>query len=96
MELQLQQVQGAAQEQGCYDVRPPCNPAKPTGMGLDNAYLVNPQTGRAWGVEPYPGGLPALYADGVVGLVLREFNAVRPIPLPAGWHPQDVVIVSEK
>lgn len=94
--VQLQQVQGDAQEQGCYDVRPPCNPAKPTGMGLDNAYLVNPQTGRAWGVEPYPGGLPALYADGVVGLVLREFNAVRPIPLPAGWHPQDVVIVSEK
>lgn len=94
--IQLQQIQGDIQQQGCFDVRPPCNPARPTGMGRDNAYLVNPQTGRAWGVEPYPGGLPALFADGVFGLVLREFHVQRPSPLPQGWHPQDVVVLNDQ
>lgn len=92
--LQFQQAAGGAQEQGCYDIRPPCNPARPTGMGRDNAYLVNPDTGRAWGVEPYPGGLPVLFADGVARLTLRSLNVQRPQPLPPGWNPQDVVVIN--
>lgn len=75
-----------ADDQGCYDIRPPCNPANPTGMGLDNAYCVNLQTGRAWGVDVYPGGLPALYANGVKDLMLSELRIRRPTPLPQGWN----------
>ena len=79
-------------EQGCYDVRPPCNPQRPTGMGRDNAYRVNPQTGRAHGVELYPHGLPALYAAGVEGLQLHAIHISRPQPLPAGWDEESIRI----
>ncbi|MEG1210651.1 MAG: glycoside hydrolase family 28 protein [Leclercia sp.] len=88
--LSFSQRLSASDEQGSYDVRPPCNPARPTGMGLDNAYLVNPQTGRAHGVEPYPHGLPALYAAGVEGLQLHAINITRPSPLPAGWDEESI------
>lgn len=93
--IQFQQRENGGEEQGYYDIRPPCNPARPTGMGLDNAYLVNPQTGRAWGVECYPDGLPVLFADGVAKLTLRSLNIQRPVPLPAGWNPCEVMIVNE-
>lgn len=79
-------------EQGCYDIRPPCNPARPDGVGLDNAYHVNPLTGRAHGVERYPGGLPALYADGVSGLRLSGVTVHRPADLPAHWNRQPLVL----
>lgn len=85
--VQLTQKLNLAAEQGLYDIRPPCNPMSPTGMGIDNAWCLNPQSGRVWGVEPYPGGLPVLYANGVAGLTLREFDYQRPIPLPAAWNP---------
>ncbi|MCU6670236.1 glycosyl hydrolase family 28 protein [Enterobacteriaceae bacterium H4N4] len=88
--LTFSQRLSESDEQGSYDVRPPCNPARPTGMGLDNAYLVNPQTGRAHGVEPYPHGLPALYATGVQGLQLNALTITRPQPLPAGWDDEAV------
>ncbi|BBR59592.1 glycoside hydrolase family 28 protein [Klebsiella sp. WP4-W18-ESBL-05] len=89
--LALHQLSGPSDEQGCYDIRPPCNPASPTGMGLDNAYRVNPQTGRAWGVERYPGGLPAVYARGVDELTLIDLRIRRPEPLPAGWNTHAIV-----
>ena len=89
--LSLQQLTGPSDEQGCYDIRPPCNPASPTGMGLDNAYRVNPQTGRAWGVDAYPGGLPALYANGVRGLTLNDLRIRRPQALPQGWSEHAIV-----
>ena len=89
--LALHQLSGPSDEQGCYDIRPPCNPASPTGMGLDNAYRVNPQTGRAWGVERYPGGLPAVYARGVDELTLIDLRIRRPVPLPAGWNTHAIV-----
>ncbi|MCL0269292.1 glycoside hydrolase family 28 protein, partial [Klebsiella pneumoniae] len=62
--IQLHQKLNPQAEQGLYDVRPPCNPQSPTGMGMDNAWCLNPHSGRAWGVEPYPGGLPVMYANG--------------------------------
>ena len=89
--LSLQQLSGPSDEQGCYDIRPPCNPASPTGMGLDNAYRVNPQTGRAWGVDAYPGGLPAFYANGVQDLTLNDLRIRRPTPLPQGWNINAIV-----
>ncbi|MCU6665130.1 glycoside hydrolase family 28 protein [Silvania hatchlandensis] len=88
--LTFSQQLSVSDEQGSYDVRPPCNPERPTGMGLDNAYLVNPQTGRAHGVEPYPHGLPALYATGVQGLQLNGLTITRPQPLPAGWDDEAI------
>lgn len=88
--LTFSQLSSTSHEQGCYDVRPPCNPERPTGMGLDNAYWVNPHTGRAHGVEQYPQGLPAIYALGVQGLHFNAIDITRPIPLPAGWDTESI------
>ncbi|WP_371972903.1 glycoside hydrolase family 28 protein [Lelliottia nimipressuralis] len=88
--LAFSQLASRSDEQGCYDVRPPCNPERPTGMGLDNAYRVNTQTGRAHGVELYPHGLPALYTCGVEGLHLHAITITRPSPLPAGWDTEKI------
>lgn len=84
------QICGPSDEQGCYDVRPPCNPERPTGMGLDNAYKVNPDTGRAHGVERYPQGLPAIFTSGVSRLQLRDLHITRPSPLPEGWDVEEI------
>lgn len=90
--LNFAQRLSASDEQGCYDLRPPCNPQRPTGMGRDNAWRLNPQTGRAHGVEPYPHGLPGLYAAGVEGLQLHAIQLTRPQPLPAGWDEESIRI----
>ncbi|HDT4619741.1 TPA: glycoside hydrolase family 28 protein [Klebsiella oxytoca] len=74
--------------QGNYDIRPPCNPHSPTGTGRNNAWCLNPETGNVWGVEPYPGGLPVLFAYGVFYLSVRSFDWQRPNPLPVGWNTQ--------
>ena len=92
--LTFHQIVSGSDQQGRYDVRPPCNPQRPTGMGLDNAYWVDPQTGCAHGVERYPHGLPAIYASGVQNLHLNAINLTRPAPLPAGWDTDDVRINS--
>jgi len=92
----LQLRQGVAEGvQGQYDVRPPCNPDSPTGMGLDNAYRLDKTTGDAYGVERYPGGLPGLFARGVENLQLNNLTIQRPEPLPSGWHPDSVVQLAE-
>ncbi|MCM7167305.1 glycoside hydrolase family 28 protein [Enterobacter quasiroggenkampii] len=92
--LCVEQCLSDSQEQGFYDIRPPCNPARPTGMGLDNAYNINPSTGRAHGVEPYPGGMPIFYANGVSGLRLCATHLCRPVPLPAGWNAEKTVLLN--
>jgi polygalacturonase len=91
-QVQLRQVVATTAEQGHYDVRPPCNPASPTGMGLDNAYKMDSLTGLAYGVAAYPHGLPGVFARGVENLQLHNVTIVRPQPLPAGWHtaPYDI------
>lgn len=81
--------------QGQYDVRPPCNPDSPTGMGLDNAYRLDKTTGEAYGVERYPSGLPGLFARGVENLQLNNLTIQRPEPLPSGWHPDSVVLLAD-
>lgn len=88
--LTFTQILSPSGEQGCYDVRPPCNPERPTGMGLDNAYRVDPQTGRAHGVGRYPHGLPAIFACGICGLHLNELHIARPSPLPADWDVESI------
>ncbi|PWD70474.1 glycoside hydrolase family 28 protein [Pectobacterium versatile] len=93
--VHLEQRQSDSPEQGMYDVRPPCNPERPTGMGLDNAYRVDPATGRAFGVDHYPGGMPALFARGVVNLTTSHMTIHRPDPLPSGWHHMTIVELEE-
>ncbi|WP_318375572.1 glycoside hydrolase family 28 protein [Enterobacter sp.] len=87
-DVQLRQTFSQSAEQGFYDIRPPCNPASPVGSGKDNAWARDPLTQHIWGVEPYPAGLPALYARGVVALRVRFCDFLRPQPLPDGWCPQ--------
>ncbi|MGD8106030.1 glycoside hydrolase family 28 protein [Pantoea sp. FN0302] len=87
----IDQLPSEHPEQGWYDIRPPCNPANPTGMGLDNAYAINPATDRPWGVEAWPGGMPGLFAQGVTALSLSQIAIHRPDPLPPGWNPQLIV-----
>ncbi|CAK6497238.1 hypothetical protein PANNVG_03227 [Pantoea sp. Nvir] len=90
-DVQLRQVVSRDGAQGQFDIRPPCNPDAPTGMGLDNAYRLDPATGEAFGVERYPGGLPALFARGVENLRWHHLAVERPEPLPPGWNPQPFV-----
>ena len=90
--VQLRQVV-ATTEQGHYDVRPPCNPASPNGMGRDNAYKMDSLTGLAYGVAAYPDGLPGVFARGVENLQLHNITIVHPQPLPAGWHTATVQIL---
>ncbi|KNC13945.1 hypothetical protein AC790_06990 [Pantoea sp. RIT-PI-b] len=91
--LQLRQVVTQGVEQGHYDVRPPCNPASPTGMGLDNAYKLDSASGLAYGVAAYPDGLPGVFARGVENLQLHNVLITRPQPLPHGWHAETVQIL---
>lgn len=90
-QIQFTQTASENPQQGSYDIRPPCNPARPTGSGLDNAFLINPHTGEPWGVERYPGGLPALFSRGVTQLALDNLSIERPTPLPGGWHTEPIV-----
>lgn len=83
--LQMEQLVSDSADQGFYDVRPPCNPASPTGTGMDNAWAQDPQSGRMWGVMPYPAGLPVIYAYGVKDLRIQSCTLRRPTPLPSGW-----------
>ncbi|WP_275555921.1 glycoside hydrolase family 28 protein [Mixta sp. Marseille-Q2659] len=89
--LLIDQLASAHPEQGWYDIRPPCNPANPGGMGLDNAYAINPATERPWGVERWPDGMPGLFAQGVTALSLSQVQINRPDPLPPGWASQPVI-----
>lgn len=91
--VQLRQVVAAGADQGHYDVRPPCNPESPTGMGLDNAYKLDSASGLAYGVAAYPDGLPGVFARGVENLQLHNVVITRPQPLPHGWHAETVQIL---
>ena len=57
--LLIDQLNCVHPEQGWYDIRPPCNQANPGGMGLDNAYAINPATQRPR-AEPRPAACRAL------------------------------------
>jgi len=91
--VQLRQVVAAGADQGHYDVRPPCNPESPTGMGLDNAHKLDSASGLAYGVAAYPNGLPGVFARGVENLQLHNVVITRPQPLPHGWHAETVQIL---
>ncbi|MDQ0455705.1 polygalacturonase PglB [Rhizobium paknamense] len=59
--------------------------------GRVNAWRFDAE-GRIIGLIDYPGGMPALFAKGVAGLVMEEVTVDRPDPLPERWNPQNIVI----
>jgi polygalacturonase len=77
-----------------YDLRPTrADLALPPGAeGRANAY-VKDASGRVAGLEPYPGGMPALYARNVTGLGLDDVRFDRPFPLPADCSTQEINLV---
>ncbi len=87
----LQQTSSAHPDWGFYDVRPPCNPDNPTGMGLDNSYKLNPHTGRPFGVDPYEGGVPGFYVRGVKDLAVRHFTRILDDSTNPLWNSNDIV-----
>ncbi|KAK9457085.1 right-handed parallel beta-helix repeat-containing protein [Dipodascopsis uninucleata] len=78
--------------QGFYDIRPPCDPSRPTSMGMANAYVINPDTHMPFGVHKYAGGLPALYSKGVENLTVQDLKVLRPSPLPQGWNNKSEIV----
>lgn len=80
-------------DQGTYDIRPPCNPENPTGMGLDNAYKMNTATGLPHGVERYPGGLPCMFFKGAEPAKIFNVKFHRPSPLPKNWNTNEILRV---
>ena len=90
-DIALRQEVGALGTAQNADMRPtPADLAVASGAkGRANAWTKDP-AGRLLGVEPYPGGLPGLYAEGVTQLRLDGLHIERPEPLPEGWSGQPV------
>lgn len=78
-----------------YDLRPSrfdLAPAK-EASGRANAY-VKDESGAVVGLVAYPGGMPALFASNVDGLVLEDVRFERPEAVPEGWTGEAVVLLS--
>ncbi|SKA12758.1 glycoside hydrolase family 28 protein [Consotaella salsifontis] len=60
--------------------------------GRKNAWRKDAD-GRLIGLEPYPGGMPGLFARGVSELVVEDVEIVRPDPLPKGWNVDSAMLV---
>jgi polygalacturonase len=86
----VEQMPGAlGTGQNC-DMRPTSADLAPAkGMqGRANAW-VRDLTGKILGLEPYPGGMPGIFAPDIDGLVLDAIEIRRPLPLPQGWNAQE-------
>lgn len=92
MAIDLGQRQGKLGTAHSFDLRPGPADLAPSAdaAGRANAW-VKGADGKVIGLIPYPGGLPALYAENVVGLTLDDLTFGRPEPLPAGWNIREVV-----
>ncbi|AJC82850.1 polygalacturonase protein (plasmid) [Rhizobium etli bv. phaseoli str. IE4803] len=75
-----------------YDLRPTNADLAPKaeGGGRANAWTRGAD-GRVIGLQNYPGGMPAVYAADVTGILMNEVRITRPTPLPQGWNAIDVV-----
>lgn len=90
--VRLAQREGALGTGRSFDLRP--GPAdlspSPDAAGRANAW-VKGEDGKVVGLIPYPGGMPALYAENVAGLVIDDCLFSRPAVLPEGWNSDAVV-----
>ncbi|MFV0574506.1 MAG: glycoside hydrolase family 28 protein [Vibrio sp.] len=78
---------------GTYDVRPPCNPDNPTGMGIDNSYKFNPETGHPFGVNIYEGGISGFYIYNVRDVAITDFHLEKEDPDNTCWNKEEIVTV---
>ncbi len=90
--IRLAQAPGALGTARRYDLRPTRADlaVAPGAAGRANAWALGPD-GVVAGLVAYPGGMPALFAEGVTGLELGDFEVTRPDPLPEGWSAEPVV-----
>lgn len=89
----IKQRKGALGTAECFDLRPGVADLMPAAEaeGRANAW-VKDANGKVVGLIPYPGGLPGLYANNIAGLTLENVSFSRPLPLPAGWNSEDIVV----
>lgn len=76
----------------CYDLRPGPDDRFPSedAAGRVNAWRLDAD-GRVIGLEPYPGGLPAVFAQDIDALQLENVHVQRPNPLPSYWNSDAIV-----
>ncbi|MDH4414662.1 MAG: glycosyl hydrolase family 28 protein [Rhizobium sp.] len=80
-----------------YDVRPTKFDLAPSpdAAGRANAW-VRGEDGKVIGLVDYPGGMPGVFASNVENLVLEGVEVTRPTPLPAGFHPDTIVVMQDQ
>ncbi|KND16252.1 polygalacturonase [Pannonibacter phragmitetus] len=93
----LRQLPGRFGTGLAYDIRP--TPAdrfdrfeEENATGRVNAWRFGPD-GKIIGLIDYPGGMPAVFAKDIEGLVMEDVTIDRPEALPQGWNAQAVVLV---
>ena len=82
-----------AQQPGMqYDLRPTNADIAPSAdaAGRANAWTQDAE-GRIVGMEDYPGGMPAIYLEGVHDFSADDVAIKRAMPLPEGWNGQEIV-----
>ena len=87
-DIALDQRPGADSAVPELDLRPTAadvNDHRDPAVGVANAWTLD-DTGRVIGLAPYPGGLPAVWAEHVTELAMDDVEVRRPQPLPAGWN----------
>lgn len=90
--ITLDQEPGALGTGLRYDLRPTNADIAPSAdaAGRANAWTRDAD-GKIVGLMDYPGGMPAIYLEGVTGLQTREVAIRRPAILPTGWNLKDIV-----
>ncbi|MBD8892287.1 glycoside hydrolase family 28 protein [Roseibium litorale] len=78
-----------------YDVRPTRFDLEPSpdAAGRANAWIKDAE-GKVIGLVDYPDGMPGVFASNVENLELNSVSVSRPAPLPAGWHADEIVVLS--
>lgn len=91
--ITLQQLSTEHPDFGCFDIRPPCNPDSPTGMGLDNSYKINLKTMKPYGVDVYQDGIPAFYIVGTSDVTIKDLTLLRDNPQGKEWNQYNIVML---
>ncbi|MDA5641198.1 MULTISPECIES: polygalacturonase PglB [Agrobacterium] len=75
-----------------YDLRPTNADIAPSAdaAGRANAWTQDAE-GRIVGMEDYPGGMPAIYLEGVHDFSADDVAIKRAMPLPERWNGQEIV-----
>ena len=93
--VSLTQKISHSEDAQCFDIRPPCHPIATSNDGMNNAYALDAETGRPWGVHEYPSGLPAFFASGInrEAIHLEGLTIHRPETLPENWSQKPIIFI---